>query len=229
MPIEVLIDREAVLSGAAAAGEPWQHYDIGHGYCSYTVFEQCPHRLACARCDFYIPKPSGKAQMLEAKADVDRRLALIPLTCGERAAIERDSLALDRLLDRVADTPTPTGPTPRELAARPHSVSTQRDAEISASIAGPDELTTLTGVRNPINQPFEDRTRARVSFPSLLFDAARRSGRRSVGTPLVPTSHARHGAQGWSRAPRLLARRERATRRPARLPRAVRAWRTPTL
>ena len=149
--IEVLIDREAVLSGAAAAGEPWQHYDIGHGYCSYTFFEQCPHRLACARCDFYIPKPSGKAQMLEAKADVDRRLALIPLTDGERAAIEQDRLALDRLLDSLADTPTPAGPTPRELAARPHSVSTQRGAEISPSIAGRDELTTLTGARNPIN------------------------------------------------------------------------------
>jgi hypothetical protein len=117
--IEVLIDREAVLSGAAAAGEPWQHYDLGHGYCSYTFFEQCPHRMACARCDFYIPKPSGKAQLLEAKADVDRRLALIPLTDGERAAIEQDQQAVGRLLEGLANTPTPAGPTPRELAARP--------------------------------------------------------------------------------------------------------------
>jgi hypothetical protein len=51
--IEVLVDRDAVTSGAAAAGEPWQHYDLGHGYCSYSFFEQCPHRMACARCDFY--------------------------------------------------------------------------------------------------------------------------------------------------------------------------------
>jgi hypothetical protein len=27
--IEVLIDRDAVTSGAAVAGEPWQHYDLG--------------------------------------------------------------------------------------------------------------------------------------------------------------------------------------------------------
>jgi hypothetical protein len=27
--IEVLIDRDTVTSGAAAAGEPWQHYDLG--------------------------------------------------------------------------------------------------------------------------------------------------------------------------------------------------------
>ncbi|MFI7368065.1 hypothetical protein ACIBO4_38580 [Streptomyces sp. NPDC050149] len=38
--IEVLVDREAVASGAAAAGEPWQHYDLGHGFCSYSFIEQ---------------------------------------------------------------------------------------------------------------------------------------------------------------------------------------------
>jgi integrase len=123
--IEVLIDREAVMSGAAAAGEPWQHYDLGHGYCSYTFFEQCPHRMACARCDFYIPKPSGAAQLLEAKSDIDRRLALIPLTDGERAAIEQDQQALDKLLEGLADMPTPAGPTPREIAARPSFSSCQ--------------------------------------------------------------------------------------------------------
>ena len=156
--IEVLIDREAVLSGAAAAGKPWQHYDIGHGYCSYTFFEQCPHRMACARCDFYIPKPSGKAQMLEAKVDIDRRLALIPLTDGEREAIEQDRQALDRLLEGLADIPTPAGPTPRELAVRPSSVHEQPDIEISPSTAGGKKLTTLPGIRNPIDQPLEDRT-----------------------------------------------------------------------
>jgi hypothetical protein len=51
--IEVLSDRDAITSGAAAAGEPWQHYDLGHGYCTYTFFEQCPHRMACARCGFF--------------------------------------------------------------------------------------------------------------------------------------------------------------------------------
>ena len=70
--VEVLIDRGAVLDGTAAAGEPWQHYDLGHGYCSYTFFDQCPHWMACARCDFYVPKPSSRAQLLEAKTDVDR-------------------------------------------------------------------------------------------------------------------------------------------------------------
>ena len=63
--------------------------------------------------------------MLEAKVDVDRRLALIPLTDGERAAIEQDRQALDRLLEGLADTRTPAGPTPRELKAESSSVHPQ--------------------------------------------------------------------------------------------------------
>ncbi len=113
--VEVLVDREAVQSGAAAAGEPWQHYDLGHGWCSYSFFEQCPHRMACARCDFYLPRGSAKAELLEAKTNLQRMLASIPLTDEERAAVEDDAAALDRLLERLVDVPTPAGPTPREL------------------------------------------------------------------------------------------------------------------
>ena len=134
--IEVLIDREAVLSGAAAAGDAWQHYDLGHGYCSYTFFEQCPHRMACARCDFYIPKLSSKAQLLEAKANVDRRLALIPLTENERAAVEQDGAAFERLLNDLADKPTPAGPTPRELAERQPPTPGSPLSAASAAYAG---------------------------------------------------------------------------------------------
>jgi len=114
--IAVLIDREAIQSGAAAAGTPWQYFDSGHGYCSYSFFEQCPHRMACARCDFYLPKASSAAQLLEAKAHLKRMLAAIPLTDDERAAVDEGAEAVGRLLSRLADTPTPAGPTPRELA-----------------------------------------------------------------------------------------------------------------
>jgi hypothetical protein len=41
------------------------------------------------------------------------------LIAGERAAIEQDQQALDKLLEGLADMPTPAGPTPREIAARP--------------------------------------------------------------------------------------------------------------
>ncbi|HEX5255782.1 MAG TPA: tyrosine-type recombinase/integrase [Mycobacterium sp.] len=113
--IEVLLDRDAVTSGAAAQDQPWQHYDLGHGWCSYSFFEQCPHRMACARCDFYTPKDSTKAQLLEAKTNLQRMLASIPLTDDERAAVDDGQSALDSLLDRLADIPTPAGPTPRQI------------------------------------------------------------------------------------------------------------------
>lgn len=88
---------------------------MGHGYCTYTFFEQCQHRMACARCDFYTPKASSKGQLLEAKDNLQRMLASIPLTDEERAAVDDGQVALDQLLERLADVPTPTGATPREI------------------------------------------------------------------------------------------------------------------
>jgi integrase len=117
--IEVLIDREAVQSRAAASGTPWQYFDLGHGYCTYNFFEQCPHRMACARCDFYRPKASAHAQLVEAKGHLQRMLMTMPLTEPERAAVDDGAAAVEQLLSRLADTPTPAGPTPRELGALP--------------------------------------------------------------------------------------------------------------
>ena len=117
--IEVLLDRDAVASGTAATGQPWQHYDLGHGLCSYTFFEHCQHRMACARCDFYTPKGSTQAQLLEAKDNLQRMLAEIPLTDDEQAAVNDDREALAKLLNRLTDTPTPAGPTPRQIGSPP--------------------------------------------------------------------------------------------------------------
>jgi hypothetical protein len=126
--IAVLIDRDAVRSGAASDDVPWQYFDLGHGYCSYSFFEQCPHRMACARCDFYLPKGSTKAQLVEAKDNLQRMLASIPLTDDERAAVDEGAEALDRLLGQLADVPTPAGPTPRQLASTPLPVVQTRRA-----------------------------------------------------------------------------------------------------
>ncbi|WP_328864788.1 tyrosine-type recombinase/integrase [Streptomyces sp. NBC_00304] len=115
--IEVLVDRDAVTSGAAASGEPWQYYDLGHGWCTYSFFEQCQHRMACARCDFYTPKNSSRGQLLEAKDNLQKMLANIPLTDDERAAVDDGQAALDQLLERLTDVPTPAAPTPRQLGS----------------------------------------------------------------------------------------------------------------
>ena len=114
----MLLDRDAITNGHAGKGGPFEFYDLGHGYCSYSFFEQCPHRMACARCDFYVPKPSSEAQLLEAKDGLQRMLVEIPLTDDERAAVESDQHAVVRLIDLLADVATPAGPTPREIGRR---------------------------------------------------------------------------------------------------------------
>ena len=73
--------------------------------------------MACARCDFYTPKDSSKAQLLEASDNLQRMLASIPLTDDERAAVEDGNTAIAALLDRLVDVPTPAGPTPRQIGA----------------------------------------------------------------------------------------------------------------
>jgi integrase len=113
--IRVLLDQDAIRSGATANGDAWKYYDLGHGYCSYDFFDQCPHRMACAKCAFYIPKESSAAQILEAKTNLQHMLQQIPLTDTEIAAVEDGLQALEHLQTRLLDVPTPSGKTPRDL------------------------------------------------------------------------------------------------------------------
>jgi integrase len=130
--IEVLLDRDAITNGEASEGGPFEFYDLGHGYCSYSFFEQCPHRMACARCDFYLPKPSSETQLLEAKDGIQRMQVEIALTEDERAAIDSDEHAVTRLIDLLADVATPAGLTPHELGVP----APTRDSDQMAGPAG---------------------------------------------------------------------------------------------
>jgi integrase-like protein len=76
--IEVLVDQEAVRKGLAS-GTPWKYYDLGPGYCTYDFFDQCPHRMACAKCSFYQPKDSTAAFLVEGKNNLLRMRQEIPL------------------------------------------------------------------------------------------------------------------------------------------------------
>lgn len=114
--IEVLIDRDAIAAGKAPP-DPWRFYDLGHGFCGYEFFDQCPHRMACAKCDFYSEKGSNRAQLLEGKDNLLRMRQEIPLNDAELAAVDDGVAALEKLLDQLADVATPAGPTPRQLRA----------------------------------------------------------------------------------------------------------------
>jgi hypothetical protein len=71
--------------------------------------------MACAKCSFYRPKGSSQAMLLEGKSNLLHMLQQIPLTEDERAAVEDGVSAFDDLLAKLADVPTPAGPTPRQL------------------------------------------------------------------------------------------------------------------
>ena len=111
--IEVLVDQDAVRNGRGAT-EPWKFYDLGHGYCTYDFFEQCPHRMACAKCTFYMPKSSSQSQLLEGKSNLLRLRQEIPLTEAELEAVDDGVEAMNRLMQRLADVATPGGRTPRQ-------------------------------------------------------------------------------------------------------------------
>jgi integrase len=113
--IQVLIDQQVVQSGEAARGVPWKSYDLGHGFCNYEFFDQCPHRMACAKCAFYVPKGSSKALLLEGKANLLWLLQEIPLNDEEREAVEDGVQAMERLCERLANVPTPSGLTPNQI------------------------------------------------------------------------------------------------------------------
>jgi hypothetical protein len=123
--IEVLVDQDT-LKQAASDGEPWRFYDLGHGLCSYEFFDQCAHRMACARCDFYRPRDSSLVQLLEAKSNILRFIQQIPLTDEERGVVDGDLIAIDRLTAKLADRPTPSGQTPTEIRCCPQNLCPKR-------------------------------------------------------------------------------------------------------
>ena len=116
--ITVLIDQETIKNGGAAQGQPWRYFDLGHGYCSYDFFEQCPHRMACAKCPFYLPKDSTQILMKEAQGNLLRMKQEMDLSDEEIAAIDEGVHLMEQLSMRLADIPTPGGPTPRELGQK---------------------------------------------------------------------------------------------------------------
>lgn len=110
----MLVDQQAIRKGLASS-TPWKYYDLGHGYCTYDFFDQCPHRMACAKCSFYQPKDSTASTLLEGKNNLLRMRQEIPLGESEIAALDDGVFALESLLGRLASVPTPAGPTPLEL------------------------------------------------------------------------------------------------------------------
>jgi hypothetical protein len=110
--INVLLDREVIESGLAAQGVTYKYYDLGHGFCKHKFFSQCPHRMACVRCSFYLPKESETAMLLAASANNERLVEELPLRQDEVAAARGDADALLRLTESLRHTPALDGSVP---------------------------------------------------------------------------------------------------------------------
>lgn len=63
--------------------------------------------MACARCDFYVPKQSSRAQSIEAKANLLRLKQEIPLNEDELRAVEDGISGHERLVHQLSSIPCP--------------------------------------------------------------------------------------------------------------------------
>ena len=73
-------------------------------------------------------------QLLPGKADLLPLRQEIPLNDSELAAVDDGVAAMEKLLERLADVPTPAGPTPRELGNRVSDVKAEGKSKIMRSV-----------------------------------------------------------------------------------------------
>ena len=113
--VKVILDSGAIESGAAAQGATYRAYDLGHGYCTDRFFSRCPHRMACARCGYYVPKESTKGELLTALGANEALYEEIPIRDEERFALEGDAEAIRLLVGGLDESPAGDGRTPPEI------------------------------------------------------------------------------------------------------------------
>jgi len=71
--------------------------------------------MACAKCSFYLPKDATATILFEGKKNLLRMRQEVPLGESEIAALDDGVSALESLLNRLANVPTPAGPTSLQL------------------------------------------------------------------------------------------------------------------
>ena len=144
-PIDVLIDQDAIKSGASASGQPWRYYyDLGLGLCTYDFFEYLPHRIACAKCSFYVLKGSSREQIMGGKANLLRMKQELSLTEEEVSAVDDGLAAFVTLQQKLANIPTPARPTLRQLE------ESLKPTDCHLSEKGPEKAVEEVSVRRKV-------------------------------------------------------------------------------
>lgn len=190
--VEVLVDSRAIESGAAANGQPWQFFPLGNGdYCSNPFYAQCPHKMACPRCDFHVPAECQKAAALEARDGIQRMLMEMPLDEEERAALEDGVEALGILLEKLKDVATPDGRTPREIKGED---SCSKRGGRPTQVVLPSR-TRRERDRAPLNSP-SAAARTAVKDAERDTSEAPRSGRSSLTGATAEATRVRKSGRG---------------------------------
>jgi hypothetical protein len=86
------------------------------GRFSSVAVSRC--RTAAASVQPKAPKGSSQVQLLQGRANLLQLRQEIPLNDSELAAVDDGVAAMEKLLEQLADVPTPAGTTPRELGKR---------------------------------------------------------------------------------------------------------------
>jgi hypothetical protein len=92
--------------------------------------------MACAKCDFYMPKESTAALLLEGKTHLLRLFQEIPLGEAAQAAVEDGVAAYENLLSKLADVPTPAGLTPHQIGAELVQITSLRQVALPVAQNG---------------------------------------------------------------------------------------------
>ena len=100
--VSVLIDHD---TAGKQSGEPYVFYDLGNSYCTNPFWTTCPRRMACAGCDFNLPKESARGQALESKESIRRYLEEVPLSADERGIVEGDLVKIEGLIKKLTQVP----------------------------------------------------------------------------------------------------------------------------
>ena len=90
--------------------------------------------MACARCDFYLPKQSTKAQSIEAKANLLRLRQEIPLSEDELRALEDGIAGHEKLVAKLVSCPTPASNRLLRDATYLYGLGSVSDSAISHSL-----------------------------------------------------------------------------------------------
>ena len=97
--------------------------------------------MACPKCNFYLPKHSSQVRLLEGKANLLQLRHEIPLSEAEVAAVDDGVAAMEELLEKLVDVPTPAGLTPLEIEIRTQGTARGGTGELSRLLSDAERLT----------------------------------------------------------------------------------------